>query len=70
GVIRSSIICTELSLQKQTVFQRTPCRDAVSMKPSGAVFPVWKEDNRDRITVVTCSLVGPTANPPPNSFGG
>ncbi|MED6259606.1 hypothetical protein ATANTOWER_026137 [Ataeniobius toweri] len=56
---------------KQTVFQRIPCRDAVSTKPSGAVFPVWKEDNRDRITVVTCSLVGPTASRPhPNSFGG
>ncbi|MEQ2300807.1 hypothetical protein AMECASPLE_029693 [Ameca splendens] len=46
-----------LSLQKQTVFQRVPCRDAVSTKPSGAVFSVWKEDNRDRIAVLTCSLV-------------
>ncbi|MEQ2312098.1 hypothetical protein AMECASPLE_027440, partial [Ameca splendens] len=67
GVIRSSIICTELSTnellsvylvdsfmngviktqalldflseiyRKQTVFQRIPCRDLVSMTPSGAV---------------------------------
>ncbi|KAK5619046.1 hypothetical protein CRENBAI_001696 [Crenichthys baileyi] len=34
------------------VFQRIPRRDMVSTKPSGTVLPVWKEDNRDRITMM------------------
>ncbi|KAK5621042.1 hypothetical protein CRENBAI_014858, partial [Crenichthys baileyi] len=32
-------------------------------------FPGLKEDNRDRITVVTCSLVGPTERATYHSSG-
>ncbi|MEQ2286157.1 hypothetical protein AMECASPLE_039310 [Ameca splendens] len=37
NVIRSRDHVHKLSLQKQTVFQKVPCRDAVSTKLSGAV---------------------------------
>ncbi|MEQ2294054.1 hypothetical protein AMECASPLE_039860, partial [Ameca splendens] len=34
-------------------------------------LPVWKEDNRDRITVLTCSVVGGHNDPSfIHSYGG
>ncbi|KAK5599542.1 hypothetical protein CRENBAI_019751 [Crenichthys baileyi] len=55
-------------LQKQTVFQRVPSRDPVSLTLNRAGFPGVKERQRDRITVataVTCSSAAP-----PHSYRG
>ncbi|MEQ2283495.1 hypothetical protein AMECASPLE_011928 [Ameca splendens] len=65
--LHSNLLYSESLFSKQTV-------DPVSTTPSGAVFPVLKEGQWDRITVataVTCSLAGPAEQAaPPHSYRG